>query len=45
VVCNCAGVKAGCTYTTQQLLDGLLLVSGNDAANASPTCWAARKRP
>jgi D-alanyl-D-alanine carboxypeptidase (penicillin-binding protein 5/6) len=31
--CNCAGVKAGRTYTTQQLLDGLLLVSGNDAAN------------
>jgi len=33
VECNCAGVKAGRTYTTQQLLDGLLLVSGNDAAN------------
>jgi D-alanyl-D-alanine carboxypeptidase (penicillin-binding protein 5/6) len=33
VECNCAGVKAGQTYTTQQLLDGLLLVSGNDAAN------------
>jgi serine-type D-Ala-D-Ala carboxypeptidase (penicillin-binding protein 5/6) len=31
--CNCAGVKAGHTYTTQELLDGLLLVSGNDAAN------------
>lgn len=31
--CNCAGVKAGRTYTTQELLDGLLLVSGNDAAN------------
>lgn len=33
VECNCAGVKAGRTYTTQELLDGLLLVSGNDAAN------------
>lgn len=33
VECNCAGVKAGHTYTTQDLLNGLLLVSGNDAAN------------
>ena len=33
VECNCAGVQPGQTYTTQQLLDGLLLVSGNDAAN------------
>jgi serine-type D-Ala-D-Ala carboxypeptidase (penicillin-binding protein 5/6) len=33
VECNCVGVKAGRTYTTRQLLDGLLLVSGNDAAN------------
>jgi serine-type D-Ala-D-Ala carboxypeptidase (penicillin-binding protein 5/6) len=33
VECNCAGVKAGRNYTTHQLLDGLLLVSGNDAAN------------
>ena len=31
--CNCAGVKAGRTYTATELLDGLLLVSGNDAAN------------
>ncbi|MEU0494284.1 D-alanyl-D-alanine carboxypeptidase family protein [Mycobacterium sp. NPDC006124] len=31
--CNCAGVTAGHTYTTRDLLDGLLLVSGNDAAN------------
>ncbi|BAV40976.1 D-alanyl-D-alanine carboxypeptidase [Mycobacterium ulcerans subsp. shinshuense] len=31
--CNCVGVKAGHTYTARQLLDGLLLVSGNDAAN------------
>jgi len=31
--CNCVGVTAGHVYTTQQLLDGLLLVSGNDAAN------------
>ncbi|MFM9033787.1 MAG: D-alanyl-D-alanine carboxypeptidase family protein [Mycobacterium sp.] len=34
VECNCAGVKAGRTYTARQLLDGALLVSGNDAANA-----------
>lgn len=33
VECNCAGVKAGRAYTTRELLDGLLLVSGNDAAN------------
>jgi len=33
VECNCVGVKAGRTYTTRQLLDGLLLVSGNDAAD------------
>jgi serine-type D-Ala-D-Ala carboxypeptidase (penicillin-binding protein 5/6) len=33
VECNCVGVKPGRTYTTRQLLDGLLLVSGNDAAN------------
>jgi D-alanyl-D-alanine carboxypeptidase (penicillin-binding protein 5/6) len=33
VECACAGVKAGRTYTARQLLDALLLVSGNDAAN------------
>lgn len=33
VECNCAGIKAGRTYTVRQLLDGTLLVSGNDAAN------------
>lgn len=33
VECSCVGVKAGQTYTARQLLDGLLLVSGNDAAN------------
>lgn len=33
VECNCAGVEPGHTYTTRELLDGLLLVSGNDAAN------------
>jgi D-alanyl-D-alanine carboxypeptidase (penicillin-binding protein 5/6) len=33
VECSCVGVKAGHSYTTRQLLDGLLLVSGNDAAN------------
>lgn len=34
VECNCAGVTPGVTYTARQLLEGLLLVSGNDAANA-----------
>jgi serine-type D-Ala-D-Ala carboxypeptidase (penicillin-binding protein 5/6) len=33
VECSCVGGKAGQTYTAHQLLDGLLLVSGNDAAN------------
>lgn len=33
VECTCVGVKAGRTYTMQQLLDALLLVSGNDAAD------------
>jgi serine-type D-Ala-D-Ala carboxypeptidase (penicillin-binding protein 5/6) len=33
VECNCVGVKAGRTYTARQLLDGILLMSGNDAAN------------
>jgi len=33
VECNCVGVAPGRTYTARQLLDGLLLVSGNDAAN------------
>ena len=33
VECNCAGVAPGQVYTTRQLLEGLLLVSGNDAAN------------
>jgi serine-type D-Ala-D-Ala carboxypeptidase (penicillin-binding protein 5/6) len=33
VECMCVGIKPGHTYTTRQLLDGLLLVSGNDAAN------------
>jgi D-alanyl-D-alanine carboxypeptidase (penicillin-binding protein 5/6) len=31
--CNCVGINAGRTYTARQLLDGILLVSGNDAAN------------
>ncbi|BBY16717.1 D-alanyl-D-alanine carboxypeptidase family protein [Mycolicibacterium litorale] len=33
VECNCAGVAPGRSYTARQLLEGLLLVSGNDAAN------------
>lgn len=31
--CTCAGIRAGHTYTARQLLDAVLLVSGNDAAN------------
>jgi D-alanyl-D-alanine carboxypeptidase (penicillin-binding protein 5/6) len=34
VECNCAGIKPGGTYTARQLLDAVLLMSGNDAANA-----------
>jgi serine-type D-Ala-D-Ala carboxypeptidase (penicillin-binding protein 5/6) len=30
---SCVGVEVGSTYTVRQLLEGLLLVSGNDAAN------------
>lgn len=33
VECNCAGLKAGRSYTARDLLNGTLLVSGNDAAN------------
>jgi serine-type D-Ala-D-Ala carboxypeptidase (penicillin-binding protein 5/6) len=34
VECTCAGVEPGRTYTARQLLDAILLMSGNDAANA-----------
>src|SRR6201991_4648558 len=34
VECSCAGVEPGRTYTARQLLDAILLMSGNDAANA-----------
>ncbi|MGV0716546.1 serine hydrolase [Mycolicibacterium sp. XJ662] len=37
VECNCAGVTPGMVYTTRQLLEALLLVSGNDAANTLAT--------
>ncbi|MGU3498938.1 D-alanyl-D-alanine carboxypeptidase family protein [Mycobacterium sp. C31M] len=37
VECNCAGVAPGHTYSVHQLLQGLLLVSGNDAANTLAT--------
>lgn len=37
VECNCAGVVPGRTYTARQLLEALLLVSGNDAANTLAT--------
>lgn len=33
VTCSCVGLVPGQVYTVRQLLDGLLLVSGNDAAN------------
>lgn len=33
VECNCAGIEPGRSYTARQLLDAVLLVSGNDAAN------------
>lgn len=33
VECSCIGIKPGRTYSARQLLDALLLVSGNDAAN------------
>ncbi len=33
VECSCAGIKPGHLYTARQLLDAILLVSGNDAAN------------
>ena len=34
VECSCVGIKPGRTYTARQLLDAVLLMSGNDAANA-----------
>lgn len=33
VECSCVGLKPGQPYTTLQLLEALLMVSGNDAAN------------
>ncbi|MCB0932162.1 MAG: D-alanyl-D-alanine carboxypeptidase [Mycobacterium sp.] len=33
VECSCVGLVPGAIYTTRQLLDALLMVSGNDAAN------------
>lgn len=33
VECSCAGIRPGRSYTARQLLDAVLLVSGNDAAN------------
>ncbi|HEU0190096.1 MAG TPA: D-alanyl-D-alanine carboxypeptidase family protein [Mycobacterium sp.] len=32
VECSCVGIKPGQSYTARQLLDAVLLVSGNDAA-------------
>jgi serine-type D-Ala-D-Ala carboxypeptidase (penicillin-binding protein 5/6) len=34
VECSCAGIIPGRTYTARQLLDAMLLMSGNDAATA-----------
>jgi len=33
VECSCVGLTPGAPYTTRQLLEALLMVSGNDAAN------------
>lgn len=33
VECSCVGLEPGQPYTTRQLLEALLMVSGNDAAN------------
>jgi serine-type D-Ala-D-Ala carboxypeptidase (penicillin-binding protein 5/6) len=33
VECSCAGIKPGRVYTARQLLDAVMLISGNDAAN------------
>jgi D-alanyl-D-alanine carboxypeptidase (penicillin-binding protein 5/6) len=33
VECSCVGLNPGQAYTTRQLLEALLMVSGNDAAN------------
>lgn len=33
VECSCVGLVPGQVYTTRQLLDALMMVSGNDAAN------------
>jgi D-alanyl-D-alanine carboxypeptidase (penicillin-binding protein 5/6) len=33
VECNCVGIKPGRSYSARQLLDAILLASGNDAAN------------
>jgi D-alanyl-D-alanine carboxypeptidase (penicillin-binding protein 5/6) len=43
VECNCAGVAPGHTYTARQLLEALLLVSGNDAANTLATMLGGRE--
>lgn len=42
VECNCAGVTPGIVYTTRQLLEAILLVSGNDAANTLATMLGGR---
>lgn len=33
VECSCVGLEPGQAYTTRQLLEAILMVSGNDAAN------------
>lgn len=42
VECNCAPVTPGMVYTTRQLLEAILLVSGNDAANTLATMLGGR---
>jgi D-alanyl-D-alanine carboxypeptidase (penicillin-binding protein 5/6) len=34
VECSCVGIEPGRSYTARQLLEAMLLMSGNDAANA-----------
>jgi len=43
VECNCAGVAPGRVYTARQLLEAVLLVSGNDAANTLATMLGGRE--
>lgn len=41
--CNCVGVVPGRSYTTRQLLEAILLVSGNDAASTLANALGGRE--